>query len=89
MLLNRYEWPHCECTWSDTWACQVDDDCLACGVRRVSPDESLEFDAEVDQEVATSERPPTLALTVPLPALGGTPPAARHPPYRVDDQGTR
>ena len=52
MLLNRYEWPHCECNWSDAWACQVEDDRPACGLRHISPEESYEFDDEVYPEVA-------------------------------------
>ena len=50
MFLNRYECPRCDCAWSDAWACQVDDDCPACGTRHVSPKDSFEFDDDCDVE---------------------------------------
>jgi hypothetical protein len=44
MFLNHYECPRCDCAWSDAWSCQVDDDCPACGLRHISPEDSFEFD---------------------------------------------
>jgi hypothetical protein len=52
MFLNRYECPRCDCAWSDALACQVDDDCPACGTRHVSPEECFEFDDGCDVEQA-------------------------------------
>lgn len=52
MFLNHYECPRCDCVWSDAWSCQVDDDCPACGLRHISPEESFEFDDERDVEQA-------------------------------------
>ena len=43
MFLNHYECPRCDCAWSDAWSCQVDDDCPACGLRHISPEDSFEF----------------------------------------------
>jgi hypothetical protein len=44
MFLNHYECPRCDCAWSDTWTCQADDDCPACGLRHIAPEYSSEFD---------------------------------------------
>ena len=52
MFLNRYECPRCDCAWSDALACQVDDDCPACGLRNISPEECFEFDDGCDVEQA-------------------------------------
>ncbi len=48
MFLNHYECPRCDGAWSDSWFCQVDDDCPHCGLRHVSPENSLECDDAAD-----------------------------------------
>ena len=50
MFLNHYECPRCEGAWSDVWSCQADDDCPHCGLRHISPENSLEFDEETELE---------------------------------------
>lgn len=45
---NCYECPDCKCYWEDEDDCQVDDDCPDCGLRHISPVESL--DREHDYE---------------------------------------
>jgi hypothetical protein len=52
MFLNHYECPRCDCAWSDAWSCQVDDDCPACDLRHISPEESFEFDDDGGVEQA-------------------------------------
>jgi hypothetical protein len=44
MFLNHYECPRCDCTWSDALTCQAADDCPACGLGHVPPQDSLAFD---------------------------------------------
>jgi len=51
-LLNHYECPRCDCAWSDAWVCQVDDDCPACGLRHISPEDSFAFDDDFNVEQA-------------------------------------
>jgi len=46
MFLNHYECPRCGTEWSDTWSCQVDDDCPHCGLRHISPAESEDADGD-------------------------------------------
>ncbi len=50
MFLNHYECPGCDCAWSDAWVCQLVDDCPACGLRHITPENSLEFDDDCDRE---------------------------------------
>lgn len=47
MFTNFYQCPRCGTDWSDTWSCQVDDDCPNCGLRHISPMDSE--DAEDDE----------------------------------------
>ena len=39
-FLNLYICPACAHRWSDVYECMVDDDCLQCGERHISPIES-------------------------------------------------
>ena len=50
MFLNHYEYPRCDRAWSDAWVCQADDNCPACGLRHISPEDSSEFDDNCDVE---------------------------------------
>jgi hypothetical protein len=49
MFLNHYECPHCNTAWSDTWSCQVDDDCPHCGLRHIAPTDSEDGDGDGDE----------------------------------------
>jgi len=46
MFLNHYQCPRCDYEWSDTWSCQVDDDCPHCGLRHISPESSEDAEGE-------------------------------------------
>jgi len=46
MFLNHYECPRCGTEWSDSWSCQVDDDCPNCGLRHISATESEDAGAD-------------------------------------------
>jgi hypothetical protein len=74
MLTNHYECPRCACAWSDTWSCQVDDDCPACGLRHISPADSEEAAAI---ETLISQ---TYGLPCVVPALPGAVPETPGPP---------
>jgi hypothetical protein len=52
MFLNHYECPRCDRAWSDACVCQDDDDCPACGLPHISPEDSFEFDDNCDVEQA-------------------------------------
>lgn len=48
MFLNHYECLRCGTEWSDSWSCQVDDDCPNCGLRHIAPTESEDADGADD-----------------------------------------
>ncbi len=52
MFLNHYECPRCDCAWSDALTCEAADDCPACGLRYVPPQESFAFDEAWELEQA-------------------------------------
>jgi hypothetical protein len=48
MFLNRYECSRCDCAWSDVLTCEADDNCPACGLRHIAPEDSFAFDDGCD-----------------------------------------
>lgn len=51
MFINHYDCPRRGCHWTDTWSCQVDDDCPACGLRHIAPSDSEDaVAAEPDED---------------------------------------
>ena len=82
MFVNHYECPRCDCAWSDAWSCQAADDCPACGLRHISPEEGYEFDDDIEQDRGRVSGP---SLTLALPravacSLGDTPRRRGIPP---------
>lgn len=46
MFLNHYDSPRCGTHWTDSWSCQVDDDCPECGLWHISPTDSEDAEEE-------------------------------------------
>lgn len=42
-LRNSYRCPRCGATWDDDWSAECDDDCPKCGMRHITPIESIEI----------------------------------------------